>query len=218
MQISPAGYGLPEKNNRVIKKVLGKEDFLQLLVAQLKHQNPLEPQSNEQFIAQMAQFTSLETLSSLDKNMQFSQAASLIGKQVTVVDRETESAGIVEKVGYVDMMLKIYVDGNPYDLNQVKSVKDISSGPASGLGDRLIQASLLIGKEITVGTSEGTVTGPVEKVGLVEGKLKLYLNGTPYDVEQVFEIDGLTSAAHDPGVNEGAQSARDEDATDEEVQ
>lgn len=142
MQVNPAGYGLPENQNRVVKKELGKDDFLKLLVEQLKNQNPLEPQSNEQFIAQMAQFSSLETLSSLEKNMQFSQAASLIGKKVAVVDQQTEFSGNVEKVGYVDMKLKIYVNGNPYDLEQVKSVENASeSNSEANPSGHLVQAS-----------------------------------------------------------------------------
>ncbi|MCL2497250.1 MAG: hypothetical protein FWF06_01395 [Symbiobacteriaceae bacterium] len=53
------------------KKTLGKDDFLQLFLTQLTHQNPMEPINNDQFISQMAQFTALEqatnTASSLTK-------------------------------------------------------------------------------------------------------------------------------------------------------
>ena len=48
---------------------LDKEAFLQLLVAQLQHQDPLEPQDNGEFIAQMAQFSSLEQMSNMTKSM-----------------------------------------------------------------------------------------------------------------------------------------------------
>jgi flagellar basal-body rod modification protein FlgD len=69
-----------------------KETFLKLLVAQLEHQNPLEPMDNMQFTQQLAQFTSLEQLQSMNANLSALmntqmttnglQAATLIGKQV----------------------------------------------------------------------------------------------------------------------------------------
>ena len=46
--------------NRTIKNTLGKDDFLQLFITQLVHQNPMEPLNNDQFIAQMSQFSAVE--------------------------------------------------------------------------------------------------------------------------------------------------------------
>jgi len=75
-------------------KALGKDAFLQLLVTQLKNQNPLDPQDNSAFVAQLAQFSSLEgittlnsTVSSLAGNYSSSQAlqaSSLVGRNVIV--------------------------------------------------------------------------------------------------------------------------------------
>jgi len=47
-------------NKRQVIRNLGKDDFLKLFMAQLIHQNPMEPLNNEQFVAQMAQFTAIE--------------------------------------------------------------------------------------------------------------------------------------------------------------
>ena len=76
------------------KQALGKDAFLQLLVTQLKNQNPLDPQDNSAFVAQLAQFSSLEgittlnsTVSSLAGNYSSSQAlqaSSLVGRNVIV--------------------------------------------------------------------------------------------------------------------------------------
>jgi flagellar basal-body rod modification protein FlgD len=73
-------------------KALGKDAFLQLLVTQLKNQNPLDPQDNSAFVAQLAQFSSLEgittlndsvtSLSSSYKSSQALQASSLVGRSV----------------------------------------------------------------------------------------------------------------------------------------
>ncbi|MDR0280534.1 MAG: flagellar hook assembly protein FlgD [Paucimonas sp.] len=73
-------------------KTLGKDAFLQLLVTQMQHQNPLDPQDNSEFVAQLAQFSSLEGITTLNesvtaisgnyKSSQALQASSLVGRSV----------------------------------------------------------------------------------------------------------------------------------------
>lgn len=73
---------------------LGKDAFLQLLVTQMKNQNPLEPQDNGEFVAQLAQFSSLESMQNLTttvdsiaglyQSSQALQASSLVGRSVIV--------------------------------------------------------------------------------------------------------------------------------------
>src|SRR5438270_7861957 len=77
-----------------------KETFMKLLVAQLEHQNPLSPMDNTQFTQQLAQFTSLEQLQSMNANLSALmtaqtttnglQAATLIGKQVQAQANTTQ--------------------------------------------------------------------------------------------------------------------------------
>jgi len=74
-------------------KILGKNDFLNLLVAQLQHQDPLNPAEGTEFTAQLAQFSSLEQLNNINDNLENmelfqtsitnSQAVSYIGKEIT---------------------------------------------------------------------------------------------------------------------------------------
>ena len=73
--------------------VLGKEDFLHLLITQLQNQDPLNPTDHTEFTAQLAQFSSLEQLSNVNDNLEQlqnfqastnnSQAISLLGKEIT---------------------------------------------------------------------------------------------------------------------------------------
>ncbi|MDE1193973.1 flagellar biosynthesis protein FlgD [Pseudomonas sp. Bc-h] len=73
---------------------LGKDSFLQLLVTQMQNQNPLDPQDNSEFVAQLAQFSSLETMQNLSTSVdaiggmyqssQALQASSLVGRSVIV--------------------------------------------------------------------------------------------------------------------------------------
>jgi|SRR5690606_21381401 flagellar basal-body rod modification protein FlgD len=82
------------KNERSTNKDLGKNEFLNLLVAQLNNQNPLEPQGNGEFIAQLAQFSQVEGIEKLNTSMQSImstyqssqalQASSLVGRKVIV--------------------------------------------------------------------------------------------------------------------------------------
>jgi flagellar basal-body rod modification protein FlgD len=81
-------------NERSVNKDLGKNEFLNLLVAQLNNQNPLEPQSNGEFIAQLAQFSQVEGIEKLNSSMgsllsgyqssQALQASSMVGRKVIV--------------------------------------------------------------------------------------------------------------------------------------
>ncbi|MGE8499350.1 MAG: flagellar hook assembly protein FlgD [Pseudomonas sp.] len=82
------------KQDTTQNKNLGKNEFLNLLVAQLNNQNPLEPQGNGEFIAQLAQFSQVEGIEKLNSSMesllsgyqssQALQASSLVGRKVII--------------------------------------------------------------------------------------------------------------------------------------
>ena len=120
---------------------LGKMDFLQMLVTKLKYQDPLKPISDESFVADMAQFSSLEQMTNLNQTFAQSinslneniiglmmmqnttQAASLIGKTITVSTGTGEIEGQVSIVRFVDGEPKIVVNGQEYGLASVKEIK-----------------------------------------------------------------------------------------------
>lgn len=85
---------------------LGKDDFLRLFVAQLQHQDPMNPMSDMDFMGQMASFSTLEQVSNLAAenarvadSLASSNAIGLIGRTVTWTDENDEShTGVVEKV------------------------------------------------------------------------------------------------------------------------
>jgi flagellar basal-body rod modification protein FlgD len=75
-------------------RVLGKDDFLRLLTVQLQHQDPLEPQQNTEMVAQLAQFSSLEQLENMNRNLASSLDLDLI---LTQVLNNTAAAGLIGK-------------------------------------------------------------------------------------------------------------------------
>ena len=88
-------------------KTLGKDEFLKIMIAQIKNQDPMQPMEDKEFIAQMAQFTSVEQLTNMAKSMeQLSQSigisSSLIGKTVSWQVEATNGNAPVIREGTVD--------------------------------------------------------------------------------------------------------------------
>lgn len=93
------------------KSGMDKDSFLQLLVAQMKYQDPLQPTSNTEFIAQYAQFTQVETMQNMSAGMDLQRASALVGKEVyvTVQNSKGETQLLQGKVDYV-----VYENGKAY--------------------------------------------------------------------------------------------------------
>jgi flagellar basal-body rod modification protein FlgD len=107
---------------------LTQNDFLQLLVAQMENQDPLQPQSDTEMASQMAQFTSLSQTSAMSSSLSMMQANSLIGSTVTVQipDSKSTTSGVVQSVETgaesSDGTPQIMINGTAYDLSSVLSV------------------------------------------------------------------------------------------------
>jgi flagellar basal-body rod modification protein FlgD len=119
--------------------IMGKNDFLNLLVAQLQHQDPLNPLDSTEFTAQLAQFTSLEQLNNVNTNLESlqsyqaaiknAQAVNLIGKTVeapgnTIVLKDGSEAAL----GF-DLAQDVeYLSANIYG-PEGNFIRTITSGP-----------------------------------------------------------------------------------------
>ncbi len=82
-------------------QTLGQDDFLKLLVAQMSQQDPMNPQKDTEFIAQMAQFSALEQSKTMQQDMASLRAGSLLGSTVTVNDDDSATGmktGVVTSV------------------------------------------------------------------------------------------------------------------------
>ena len=107
---------------------LGKDDFLKLLITQLQYQDPLKPMDDQQFIAQMAQFSSLEQMQNLNTSMQMTQATAYIGKQISWTDdKGALQNGVVSSVKVVDKVAKLIVGDQTADLAKILEVSNPST-------------------------------------------------------------------------------------------
>ena len=137
---SSAAY-LTDPAVREINSELDRDAFLQLLVLQMQNQDPLEPVSNNEMIAQLAQFSSLEQMESMNDEMgfmsgnidqlNFISSQGLLGKHVRGVNSDDELVqGLVEAVTLSDSMVVLSVDGEIIQMADVLSVSIDAFGEA----------------------------------------------------------------------------------------
>ena len=115
-------------SGRKPQQELGKDDFLKLLITQLSHQDPTAPMQDKEFIAQMAQFSTLEQMtgmaadfSKLTRIISGNEASSALGKNVELLDGERVVQGAIKAVTREEIP-QVLVNGAYYNWNQVNKV------------------------------------------------------------------------------------------------
>ena len=187
---------------------MGKDAFMKILIAQLQNQDPTNPMKDNEFIAQMAQFSSLEQTMNLanafekfaeaQNQSQLIQYNQFVGKNVRwheLTDEKDEAGkpivnegtGIIQSAKFVNgSVVFMMVDGKELTPGNISEVL-----AGSGNANSLVEASLLIGKTV------GYMDGEEEKSGLVvsvsvsnkEGKLQYILDdGTRIDGDSFTSI------------------------------
>lgn len=173
--------------------VLGKDDFMKLLIAQLQNQDPTNPMKDNEFIAQMAQFSALEQTMNLSKafekfaeaqnQTQLIQYNQFVGKTVRyhiVTDEKDqdgkpvvqEGTGSVQGIKFVDGSIRfIMQDGKELSPGNISEV--LSS---SQTANHLVEASRLIGKKVSFLKDNEELTKTVVSVSTKEGKLEYILD------------------------------------------
>ncbi len=173
---------------------LGKDDFLKILVAQLSNQDPLESTNDTEFISQLAQFSLLEQMQSMNLAFETSQAYNMIGK-IVYIEGDSESEliygkvdGVVQKGG-INYLL---IGEEAYEVSSVTGVLDDST---LGVTEQeILNSSNLIGKSVTASRVDETtgetvtVSGQVQKILIQDNVISAVVDGVAIPLSSIQEI------------------------------
>lgn len=125
---------------------LDKDAFLQLLVAEMKYQDPLEPTSNTEYIAQFTTFSELEQIQNMSSSMELQRASGMVGQYV-LINHESETTGEIKQVmGKVDYVFYennkayLHVNDGDYSLDELDTIIDPTYYVANGLATDFINS------------------------------------------------------------------------------
>lgn len=178
-----------QKERKTGSDVLGKDDFLKILMTQLQNQDPLNPMQDKDFIAQMATFSTLEQITNMGKSIdRFVQAeqqnkmisySQFVGKDISWHKIEEENGQEVVKEGSgkvasvqfkEDTVSFVLEDGTELEPANISQINEISSE------NHMLQASMLIGKTVTyLDANKEEKTAVVHSVSFKNGKTSYVL-------------------------------------------
>ena len=127
-------YEAASKSNRGVSDELGKDAFLKLLITQLQNQDPMEPMEDQDFIAQIAQFSSLEQMQNLNRSFSYSMGFSLMGKFISAAFADEKTGemryvtGEVSEIRTISGEVYLVVDGEDVPIDKITNVSDIPIG------------------------------------------------------------------------------------------
>lgn len=115
-------------SGKAFKPTLDKDDFLKILITQLQNQDPTKPMEDKEFIAQMAQFSSLEQMTNMGREfakvasvLRLGEAQNMLGRKVEILDGQSSVTGTVTQIVRGDFPL-VMVNGTFFDLDKVEKV------------------------------------------------------------------------------------------------
>lgn len=150
---------------------LDKNAFLELLITQLRYQDPLNPKDNGEFLAQMAQFTALEQMQNLNVGME-KLLKEQQGYREEILERVDRLAEALEELLEYNMISRLALTAD--DL-------------------------VLLGKEVTLVTHEGEeVTGTVTAVTFGERGGRLVVDGREYNAAQILRVSEVKAKEQEP--------------------
>ena len=168
-----------EKAQEVAKTAggsLDKDAFLQLLVAQMKYQDPLQPTSNTEYISQLATFSELEEMQNVSASMDMSRANALVGQYVFMNEESGYAEGQVDYVVYQGGKIYLSVNEQLYNIDDLDTVADPEYLLATRLADSFTTEINKLPKPELIGESH---------IEAIETLISVYDNMTSYQQSYV---------------------------------
>lgn len=167
------------KEKKSANSSLDKDAFLQLLVAQMKYQDPLQPTSNTEYISQLATFSELEEMQNLNSGMTLQRASALVGQYVylNVTDssgKTTYPEGKVDYVQYENNKAYLSVNGTLYSIDDLESVTDMAYHNAMEIAEAFVTELYKLPKPEYVAQTD---------LAKIEAMITIYENMTSYEKE-----------------------------------
>lgn len=165
---------------------LGYDQFLQLLCAEMQYQDPLEPTSNTDYVAQLATFSELEATLSQTTTQQSTMANNLVGKEVIIKHEDSATGattyidGRVDYTLYQDGEIYLSVKDGLYPLSELDTVADSDYYEAVGLGKNFTSM---------ISQLPGVDNLTIAYKGAIEDAREMYENMTEYQKSFVKDDD-----------------------------
>lgn len=205
---------------KTVNNEMGKEQFLQLLVAQMQYQDPLEPTSNTEWVAQMATFSMVESLNNMSESFTHQSANNLVGKYVLIDDGK--GGYIKGKVDYItkqDGETKLSVDDKLYSLDKLDTIADEEYYMGSVLANEFSQMVKLLPAESNLSIKEeGLVKSAREAYDKMTETQKKFVKKEDLDKLTALEtkMDAL-KATHLTGLVKGLPTVEQIQAADKDT-
>lgn len=191
-----------ESTASAVKKVLGKDDFLKLMITQLRYQDPLEPTDNKDFIAQMAQFSSLEQMANMSKGFEtlaqlqestlresaVGQAINLIGKTVSAILPVESVTGKINTE-----QTKLYLEADDTSMTLQTLAKDTPVTVLAlegGMYEVLLENGSrgYVAEDALTIDDNPRITGVATGMKLIDGAPYVTINGKDIPITQIEEV------------------------------
>lgn len=215
-------------------ELVNSETFMQLLVAEMTNQDPLEPTSNTEFISQLATFSQMQYARDSSTYAMANYAASLVGKTATA--SKMDGKNLVTKTGVVESVTKntsnnsytVKIDGESFDLSKITAVKETEKESISdstdgllntqnALGDSIARASSMVGMYASVKRTENGVStsdeGFIASIRIKDGVISAVIN------DRVYALADITEVTYATVIEDGTQNAGQDviDSNEEET-
>lgn len=221
------------------EELISSDTFLNLLVAEMTNQDPMEPTSNTEFVTQMAQFTSLTYAQQSAEYALSNYASSLVGKTVTA--SKMDGSEYVTKTGVVESVTKngdeytISIGGTSFSISNVTSIAETKTEETetdddtqlsgNSLGEYIAKASTMIGLSATVMTKSSGVSvvdsGLVTSIQVKDGQVNVIINDIAYPLESIVEvaypsyiIDDSTDSSESTGSSDNVDDVDEVEGTE----